>query len=116
MGIITVSAICFMFVWTIILLSYITYRRRRPHLHKESTFKMPGGIGMCVATMVFFVFVLWTLTTQESTLTALLWTPLWFVLIGIGYLFVRNTPEHRVLRGQHADKVVAEKRAAAAHR
>jgi len=112
----TVSAICFMFVWTIILLSYITYRRRRPHLHKESTFKMPGGIGMCVATMVFFVFVLWTLTTQESTLTALLWTPLWFVLIGIGYLFVRNTPEHRVLRGQHADKVVAEKRAAAAHR
>ena len=112
----TVSAICFMFVWTIILLSYITYRRRRPHLHKESTFKMPGGIGMCVATMVFFVFVLWTLTTQESTLTALLWTPLWFVLIGIGYLFVRNTQEHRVLRGQHADKVVAEKRAAAAHR
>ena len=112
----TVSAICFMFVWTIILLSYVTYRRRRPHLHKDSTFKMPGGIGMCVATMVFFVFVLWTLTTQESTLTALLWTPLWFALIGIGYLFVRNTPEHRVLRGQHADKVVAEKRAAAAHR
>lgn len=112
----TVSAICFMFVWTIILLSYITYRRRRPHLHKESTFKMPGGIGMCVATMVFFVFVLWTLTTQESTLTALLWTPLWFVLIGIGYLFVRNTPEHRILRGQHADKVAAEKQAAAADR
>ena len=28
----TVSALCFMFVWSIILISYIVYRRRRPQL------------------------------------------------------------------------------------
>lgn len=111
----TVSAICFMFVWTIILLSYIVYRKRRPHLHAASKFKMPGGVPMCIATMVFFAFVLWTLTTQESTFKALLWTPLWFVLIGIGYFFVQSRPEHKVLREQHAAKVAREKEAAAAH-
>lgn len=30
----TVSAILFMFVWTIILCSYLVYRKRRPALHK----------------------------------------------------------------------------------
>ena len=28
----TISALCFMFVWSIILISYIVYRRRRPQL------------------------------------------------------------------------------------
>lgn len=113
----TVSAICFMFVWTIILCSYITYRKRRPHLHAESTFKMPGGVPMCYAVMAFFVFVLWTLWSQDpDTRTALLWTPLWFVLIGIGYFVVQSRPEHKVLREQHATKVAREKQDAAANR
>ena len=109
----TVSAICFMFVWSIIMISYIVYRKRRPHLHEASTFKMPGGVPMCYATMIFFVFVLWTLTTQDSTFQALLWTPLWFVLIGIGYVFVSKRPEHKALREAHAAKVVQETEAAA---
>lgn len=108
----TVSAICFMFVWTIILLSYITYRKRRPHLHEASTFKMPGGIPMCFAIMAFFVFVLWTLTTKDDTLTALMWTPLWFALIGIAYVgIVRRRPAHAQMRADHARKVEAEKAA-----
>ena len=105
----TVSAICFMFVWTIILISYIVYRKRRPHLHEASTFKMPGGIPMCYAIMAFFVFVLWTLTTKSDTLTALLWTPLWFLIIGLGYaLIVRRRPAHEQLRAEHKRKVEAE--------
>ena len=107
----TVSAICFMFVWTIILISYITYRKRRPHLHEASHFKMPGGIPMCIAAMVFFVFVLWTLTTNKDTLTALLYTPLWFVLLTFAYVFiVRKRPSHAALRAEHARKVADEKR------
>ena len=108
----TVSAICFMFVWTIILLSYITYRRRRPHLHQASTFKMPGGVPMCIAIMVFFGFVLWTLTTKEDTLKALAWTPLWFLFLTLAYVFiVRNRPAHRELRAEHKAKVAREKAA-----
>ena len=37
----TVSAILFMFVWTIILCSYLAYRKNRPQLHEKSSYKMP---------------------------------------------------------------------------
>ncbi|PCQ13362.1 amino acid permease, partial [Klebsiella pneumoniae] len=43
----TVSAILFMFVWTIILCSYLVYRKQRPHLHEKSIYKMPLGKLMC---------------------------------------------------------------------
>ncbi|MDU3156434.1 MAG: D-serine/D-alanine/glycine transporter, partial [Hafnia alvei] len=43
----TVSAILFMFVWSIILCSYMVYRKQRPHLHEKSIYKMPFGKLMC---------------------------------------------------------------------
>ncbi|MEA7609801.1 hypothetical protein ONJ23_28115, partial [Salmonella enterica subsp. enterica serovar Virginia] len=39
--------ILFMFVWTIILCSYLVYRKKRPHLHEKSIYKMPLGKLMC---------------------------------------------------------------------
>ncbi|WP_114195505.1 D-serine/D-alanine/glycine transporter [Edaphovirga cremea] len=86
----TVSAILFMFVWTIILCSYLVYRKQRPHLHAKSIYKMPLGIFMCWVCMAFFVFVLVLLTLQEDTRQALIVTPLWFVVLGICYIFVRR--------------------------
>ncbi len=85
----TISAICFMFVWSIILLSYIAYRRNRPQLHAASHYKMPGGVPMCWACLGFFVFVLSLLLLKDDTRIALFVTPLWFVVLGIGYAFVR---------------------------
>ncbi|MBP2170685.1 D-serine/D-alanine/glycine transporter [Erwinia toletana] len=85
----TVSAILFMFVWTIILCSYLVYRKKRPQLHAESVYKMPLGKFMCWACMAFFVFVLVLLTLQEDTRQALMVTPLWFVLLAIGW-FLRK--------------------------
>lgn len=81
----TVSAILFMFVWTIILCSYLVYRRKRPQLHAESTYKMPLGILMCWVCMAFFAFVIVLLTLQADTRQALIVTPLWFIVLGIGY-------------------------------
>jgi len=81
----TVSAILFMFVWTIILCSYLVYRRQRPQLHEASIYKMPLGKLMCWVCMAFFVFVLVLLTLQDDTRQALIVTPLWFVILGIGY-------------------------------
>ncbi|NQD77036.1 D-serine/D-alanine/glycine transporter, partial [Pseudomonas sp. CM27] len=43
----TVSAVLFMFVWTLILLSYLKYRQNRAALHQASKYKMPGGRFMC---------------------------------------------------------------------
>ncbi|MGN6321428.1 MAG: D-serine/D-alanine/glycine transporter [Dyella sp.] len=81
----TLSAVLFMFVWSLILIAYMAYRRKRPHLHAASTYKMPGGVFMCWACLVFFVFVLWLLTLQADTREALLASPVWFVLLTIGY-------------------------------
>ena len=87
----TVSAILFMFVWTIILCSYLVYRRQRPQLHEKSIYKMPLGKLMCWVCMAFFACVLVLLTLQEDTRQALMVTPLWFVVLGVGYwLRTRN--------------------------
>lgn len=90
----TISSLCFMFVWTIILISYLVYRRRRPELHEASKFKMPGGIVMCYVVMAFFVFLVWAFTQKQDTLQALLVTPIWFVVLGIAWSVLRRRPGH----------------------
>ncbi|BCT74726.1 D-serine/D-alanine/glycine transporter [Sinomonas cyclohexanicum] len=90
----TVSAVCFIFVWSIILASYLVFRRRRRRLHEESVFKMPGGVPMVWVVFAFFAFVLWTLTTQPDTFLALVVTPMWFVVLGIAWLIMRRRPAH----------------------
>ncbi|UKA54645.1 D-serine/D-alanine/glycine transporter [Arthrobacter sp. FW305-BF8] len=111
----TVSAVCFVFVWSIILASYIAFRRRRPHLHTASKFKMPGGIPMVWVVFAFFAFVLWTLTTQPDTLTALLVTPVWFVLLGAAWLVLRRRPAHLARYAAFQDELQAEETAAREH-
>ncbi|WP_158784236.1 D-serine/D-alanine/glycine transporter [Pantoea sp. BAV 3049] len=81
----TVSAILFMFVWTIILCSYLAYRKQRPQLHAESVYKMPLGKFMCWICIAFFAFVLVLLSLEEDTRQALMVTPLWFIMLGIGW-------------------------------
>ena len=81
----TVSAVLFIFVWSIILLSYMAYRKNHPERHAASIFKMPGGVFMCWANLAFFVFVIALLMLETDTREALFVTPLWFVLLGFGY-------------------------------
>lgn len=90
----TISALLFMFVWTMILVSYIAYRRKRPHLHAASKFKMPGGVAMCWVVLGFFGFLIWALTQQADTLQALIVTPVWFIALGLAWLVVRRQPRH----------------------
>ncbi|QTO00064.1 amino acid permease [Brucella sp. 458] len=81
----TISALLFIFIWSIILVSYLQYRRKHPERHEKSTFKMPGGRASVVMVFIFFAFVLWALTQEPDTLAAMKVTPLWFVLLGIAY-------------------------------
>ena len=110
----TISALCFMFVWSIILFSYLAYRRRRPHLHEESKFKLPGGRIMVYVVLAFFVFILWALTTQPDTLTALLVTPIWFALLGGAYAVLRRTPLHQARVAEYKAMAAEEREAASA--
>ena len=88
----TISAPCFIFVWSIVLVSYLVYRERRPQLHAACKSKRPGGTFMPYVVLVFFGFIFWALTAQGDTLGTLLLTPIWFVVLGIGFVILRSTP------------------------
>ncbi len=81
----TVSAILFMFVWSIILCSYLVYRKKHPELHAASVFRMPAGKLMSWVGLLFFAFVLVLLSLQPDTRQALMVTPVWFILLAIGW-------------------------------
>ncbi|MDO4887818.1 MAG: amino acid permease [Actinomycetaceae bacterium] len=86
----TVASVLFIFVWTIILVSYIVYRRRYPEANRTSEYRMPGGSFMPWVVLAFFVFVIYALLTESDTRTALAVTPIWFILVGAAWYFVRN--------------------------
>jgi D-serine/D-alanine/glycine transporter len=88
----TVSSLLFMFVWAMIVVSYLVYRRRHAQRHARSPYKMPGGVVMCWAILAFFAFVVWTLCTERETAIALAWFPLWFLVLAGGWLIVRRRP------------------------
>jgi D-serine/D-alanine/glycine transporter len=88
----SVASVLTMFVWSMILVSYIAFRRRRPELHASSSFKMPGGSFMPYVVLAFFVFMLVALTQAEDTRLALVVAPLWFLLLGAAWYFNRQTP------------------------
>lgn len=86
----TVSAILFMFIWSMIICSYLAFRKKRPHLHQASRYKMPAGIVMSWVCLAFFACMIILLTLQPDTRQALLATPLWFVALFIGYKVVQR--------------------------
>ncbi len=92
----TISSICFIFVWSLILIAYMRYRKLRPERHARSIFKMPGGVLMCWVVLAFFVFVLVIFTQKADTLTGLMYAPIWFICLGLCYPFYRRQAiEHR---------------------
>ncbi|EME19488.1 D-serine/D-alanine/glycine transporter [Rhodococcus triatomae] len=97
----TISSLCFMFVWSMILVSYIVYRRRRPDLHERSAFPMPGGVVMCYVVLAFFGFLVWAFTQKTDTLHALLVTPAWFVVLGVVWSVLRRRPVQMARAAAH---------------
>lgn len=90
----TVAALLFLFTWSLIVVCYIVYRRKRPQLHEESIYKMPGGVPMCWVVLAFFTISLVILTLDPTTRIAVLITPIWFAFIGSMY-FVHHRHEQR---------------------
>lgn len=82
----TISSIGFIFVWAMILLAYIKYCKTRPHLHKQSVYKMPGGVPMAWTCLAFFAFSLVLFSRDQDTLTGMLYTPVWFIFLAVIYL------------------------------
>jgi D-serine/D-alanine/glycine transporter len=81
----TISSICFLWVWGVIIISHIRYKKRKPHLHKRSKFKAPLTPFMNYVLLAFFVFLLVLMYISDETRMALLLTPIWFIFLGIMY-------------------------------
>ncbi|WP_039050486.1 amino acid permease [Comamonas thiooxydans] len=81
----TISAILYIFVWSMILVAYLIYRRQYPELHAQSNFKMPMGIFMTWASLAFLVFVTALLALEPDTRQALCIMPFWFLALTVLY-------------------------------
>ena len=102
----TVAAILFMFVWTVIVICYIVFRLRYPHLHQVSKFKLPGGYLACGIVFIFMLFSIFALWQAADTRQGLLAAVVWFVLLGIGYGLANIiSPEPSRRRAAHAERI-----------
>ncbi|PQD94046.1 amino acid permease [Pradoshia eiseniae] len=88
----TISAICFIWVWSIILIAHIQYKRTRPELAEKSTFKAPLAPYINYAVIALFAFVLIIMLFAEATRLALLLTPIWFITL----LFLYNRKQKKI--------------------
>lgn len=69
---------------------------------------------MVWVVFAFFAFLLWALTTQPDTFTALMVTPAWFAVLGVAYAVVRRSPVHQARVAEWKAMSDAESRAASA--
>lgn len=83
----TISAICFIWVWGVIVICHLKYKKERPQLQEKSTFKAPFTPFVNYAVLTLFAVVLVIMLVAQETRPALLLTPLWFVLLFILYSY-----------------------------
>lgn len=86
----TISAICFIWVWSIILISHIRYKKMRRDLHEKSTFKAPFTPFINYVVLVLFAAILVIMFISAETRTALLLTPIWFIILLITYRYRKS--------------------------
>lgn len=82
----SVSTVCFIFVWGIMVICHLRYRRTRPELASRSRFRLPLYPFSNYLILTFLVFVLVILALAEDTRVALFVTPVWFLLMAVIYI------------------------------
>ncbi|MCV9886539.1 MULTISPECIES: amino acid permease [Metabacillus] len=83
----TISAICFIWVWGVIIVCHLKYKKTCPQLHAESTFKAPFTPFVNYVVLTLFAMILIIMLFANETRSALLLTPLWFILIFMMYSY-----------------------------
>lgn len=86
----SIATICFIWVWSMIVIAHLRYRRLKPENAAVNRFRMPGAPVVNWILLAFFVFVLVLLGFAADTRTALFVTPVWFLLLAIAYGLVRR--------------------------
>lgn len=95
----SITSILFLFIWALIVVCYLVYRKKRPELHWKSTYRMPLGVFMSWTVLVFFAVSVVVLCFDAETRQAVFITPIWFILLGGCYLVHRK--RHGAQRTTH---------------
>ncbi|AND85996.1 D-serine/D-alanine/glycine transporter [Clostridium tyrobutyricum DIVETGP] len=85
----SISTFCFIFIWAIIVICHLKYRKANPELAAKSKFKMPFYPISSYIILIFIVFVLVVLALNKETRVALFVTPVWFIILGIIYKIIK---------------------------
>ena len=98
----SVASVLFMFVWVMIVASYVEYRRRLPHLHRKSIFAMPGGLFSVVVISAFILAMVFVLALDKSTLYAMLASVVWIMVITAVSFLMRRIPRNAKIQAEFA--------------
>ncbi|EGH72005.1 amino acid permease [Pseudomonas syringae] len=91
----TISAVMVIVTWSLILLSYLAYRRTSRNAHMQSLFKLPGGRFTAAISLIFLIFVLCLLALKPDTRTALYVMPVWYIGLLFAYRRIIAKPTIR---------------------
>jgi amino acid transporter, AAT family len=87
----SIALIGALWTWGIILVSHRNYRRAvRAGRAKAATFRMPGAPVANWVVLAFLVIVTALLAWDDDTRVALYVAPVWFALLGVGYLRLKK--------------------------
>lgn len=81
----SISTVCFLFIWGIIVICHLKYRKTRPELASKNIFKMPLYPLSNYLILAFLTFIIVVLALAEDTRVALFFTPAWFIMLTIFY-------------------------------
>ncbi|QIB68756.1 amino acid permease [Aminipila butyrica] len=81
----SISTFCFIYIWAMMVLCHLRYRKKNPALAARSKFKMPFAPFSNYLVLAFIAFVLVVLALNEDTRIALLVTPVWFLILAVLY-------------------------------
>ncbi|WP_252235111.1 amino acid permease [Clostridium sp. ZS1] len=86
----SISTFCFIFIWVIIVICHLRYRKINPELATKSKFKMPLYPIINYIILVFFAFVIVVLALNNETRVAIFVTPIWFIILGVIYKILKS--------------------------
>lgn len=86
----SISTFCFIFIWAIIVICHLKYRKANPELAAKSKFRMPFYPISNYIILAFIAFVLVVLALNKETRVALFVTPVWFIILGIIYKIIKS--------------------------
>ncbi len=77
----SISTICFIYIWAVMVICHMKYRRAKPDIASGIKFRMPLYPFSSYFIFAFFAFVIVILAFNDETRVALFVTPLWFIML-----------------------------------